>query len=319
MALPAGQYLGAIGGSVAASKPRNPVSGHRQSVATHAQVGLGRTPWVDKAMKQVWERLAPHVDEAWMPQMDDSARKAFSVAEYGCGYYGCVLPTHTEGIVLKVTSDASEAMFAQGAINLKEWPAGMIRYHKVLAMAGQKYKRRPLFLLWRDEAHDIGYIQHAGQLHKAFRDNLGLFKQIAQINYRLVTKSRNATKLLQDADKIYGDWAAERVTDIVRDVGDYVRVDPTLLQRNFPPAQRLALVHRVCIYMGELMQGTPGQVEIGEALSFYGHQNILLADVHAGNVGRHEEPNGDFAPVITDPGQAVPMNVSWLQTAIQVV
>ena len=277
-------------------------------------------------MKQVWERLAPHVDEAWMPQMDDSARKAFSVAEYGCGYYGCVLPTYTEGIVLKVTSDASEAMFAQGAINLKEWPAGMIRYHKVLAMAGQKYKRRPLFLLWRDEAHDIGYIQHAGDLHKAFRDNLAMFKYVAQINYRLVTKSKNAPKLLQDADKIYGDWAANFVTEIVRDVGDYILIGNSREPWNavthlskYQPAQRLALVHRICIYMGALMQSIPGQVEIGEALSFYGHQNILLADVHAGNVGRHEEPNGDFAPVITDPGQAVPMNVSWLQTAIQVV
>ena len=301
MAIPAGGYLGRVGGTAASG----------------SGAPLGRTPWVDKSMQRVWDRLASHVDEAWMPQMDDSARKAFSVAEYGCGYYGCVLPTKTEGMVLKVTSDASEAMFAQGAINLKEWPAGMVRYHKVLALAKETYKRRNVFLLWRDEAHDIGYPQHSGGLYAALRTNLNSFKAIAQTARTVVTRSSNAVKLLEEADRRYGDWAAEIVSNYVIERGDYITADAKYHQ--YKGAQLVALCHRMCIYFSELMQSTAGQVEIGEALGFYAHQNILLADVHAGNVGRHEEPSGDFMPVITDPGQAVPMNTSWLTVSIQVV
>lgn len=321
MALPAGQYLGGVGGVQALSTSG---SAHgREAIGLAPGAPLGRTPWVDKSMERVWERLTPHVDEAWLPELDGDALKVvrgiaqptFSVQEYGCGYYGCVLPTRTEGLVLKVTSDASEAMFAQGAINLREWPLGMVQYKKVIALAGEKRKRRNLFLLWREEAHDIGFPQFGA--FGALRTNLRSFKSIAQTARRVVSRSANAPKLLQEADSRYGDWAAEVVQNYVQDRGEYITANTQY--HYFKGAQLVALCHRMCIYFGELMQSTPNQVEVGEALSFYAQQNILLADVHEGNVGRREEPNGDFMPVITDPGQAVPMNLSWLSVSIQVV
>jgi hypothetical protein len=60
--------------------------------------------------------------------------------------------------------------------------------------------------------------------------------------------------------------------------------------------------------MTELMQNTDGSDLIGSALRYYLEQGLLLADVHANNVGKVERTSGW---VITDPGHAVPLEQRW--------
>jgi len=62
--------------------------------------------------------------------------------EFGCGHYGCVFPTTVDNMVFKLTSDASEAAFVATALKLPDWPDGMIRYHRIVELSGEKHRRR---------------------------------------------------------------------------------------------------------------------------------------------------------------------------------
>jgi hypothetical protein len=81
--------------------------------------------------------------------------KGLTAREYGSGYYGTVLPTHTKGTVLKITSDPTEAKFAYAAKRLRHYPAGIVKYGPVFELGGS-HDGRPIFALWREEAYDVG-------------------------------------------------------------------------------------------------------------------------------------------------------------------
>lgn len=114
-------------------------------------------PWVNQVITQSYEEMEAAVPPGWLPRIaSGTPGGALEVAEYGCGAYGCVLPTHDFGVVLKVTSDDTEAEFASN------YAAGLsapvcVRYHLVLRTA-EKYNGRSVYLLWRDAAADVGNI-----------------------------------------------------------------------------------------------------------------------------------------------------------------
>jgi len=82
---------------------------------------------------------------------------------FGCGAFGCVLPTGDDNVVLKLTHDKSEAQFAQVAVNMSAMglfqPSGVVRYYAAAALTGLG---RPgagdLYLLWREVAVDVGNV-----------------------------------------------------------------------------------------------------------------------------------------------------------------
>jgi hypothetical protein len=76
--------------------------------------------------------------------------------EYGCGVYGCVIPTHDRNIVLKLTTDDTEAEFASGLANKLVAPV-CVKYHRVVETS-ITHNARQVFLLWRDVAFDVGDI-----------------------------------------------------------------------------------------------------------------------------------------------------------------
>jgi hypothetical protein len=71
---------------------------------------------------------------------------------------------------------------------------------------------------------------------------------------------------------------------------------------------RVAASFRACEIIAELMENEYKADSIGVAFSFYLEKDIVLADVHANNVGqvlrKDSEYNGEIW-VITDPGHAV--------------
>jgi hypothetical protein len=74
----------------------------------------------------------------------------------------------------------------------------------------------------------------------------------------------------------------------------------------FRGAQMLAASLRACGVLAEMMGSTATSDLVGQALEYYLDQNVLLADVHANNVGLVERE--DYTKpiwVITDPGHAV--------------
>src|SRR5688572_6335160 len=91
--------------------------------------GLGKTPWVDRTLKSVWGPLALATDPAWMPRAK-IGKRSVSVEEYGCGHYGCVMPTAgVPGVVVKITTDPTEAAFITAALQLgQDEYSGLVRY-----------------------------------------------------------------------------------------------------------------------------------------------------------------------------------------------
>lgn len=307
MALQAGQFRGGLAGVM----PRE------------LGAPLGRTPWVDKTMHAVWQRTAAKVRPEWMPQLEESSRKKIpSVAEFGCGLFGCALPTHEPGIVLKLTSDASEALFAKGAMDLGEWPDGMVRYYEVLAVApDQKRRSRNLFLLWREEAHDIGFIfnttakdGYEQRARNALHLNLNLTRVLAARLEQIIKKSKNRLEVLSTWQR-HEQWAY----DAGQEAFDLNAHDQIVIKE--PPSglsagHRIAFYVRALSYITETMENLYLQDELGRTLSFYLGHGIVLGDVHLNNVGKATR-DGTTVTVITDPGLAVPIDPKWL-TDIQI-
>jgi len=135
-------------------------------------MSLGKTPWVDKNVVMALPSLRRVVPESWLPRMiteyNEEVRRGPDwdtkyetvklkkpvVEEYGCGSYGCVMPTSEPGLVMKLTSDVSEAWFIARAREI-DYIGGIVEYKKIFALP-TKHKGRPLFVLWRTEARYIG-------------------------------------------------------------------------------------------------------------------------------------------------------------------
>ena len=67
------------------------------------------TPWVGQTLRDVMARLENVVDPDWLPHPSSEQKRRLAFAEYSCGSYSCVLPTQQPGVVLKLTTDLSEA------------------------------------------------------------------------------------------------------------------------------------------------------------------------------------------------------------------
>lgn len=116
--------------------------------------------WVTDVLAEHYDFLANKVSPQWMPKLSDvtSRRGAFTakITEYGCGAYGCVVPTLADNVVLKVTTDETEAQFAARYSNELVAPV-CVTYHVVVSVSN-RHEDRPVYFLWREAAHDVGNI-----------------------------------------------------------------------------------------------------------------------------------------------------------------
>src|SRR4029079_4429216 len=99
------------------------------------------------------------------------ARTRIKAEEFGVGHYGVVMPTMTPGVVMKLTSDADEAVFVKWVVNhagfAKDYP-GRIQDIKIAPLYDTAYRRevnpavkrlgRDVFVLWREEAGQVGKV-----------------------------------------------------------------------------------------------------------------------------------------------------------------
>lgn len=123
-------------------------------------------PWVTGILANHYELLEKKVPPAWMPQLQGvTARRnklTASLTEYGCGAYGCVLATNDPLVVLKVTTDDTEAEFAATMANQLVAPICVV-YQMAIRLATQ-VGGSAVQLLWREAA------DHVGKLKTAFPD-----------------------------------------------------------------------------------------------------------------------------------------------------
>lgn len=271
-------------------------------------MGFGETPWVDRNLRGAWERIAAQVPASWMPQLIPGRK--FMVQELGCGHYGCVAPVAEPGMVFKLTSDVTEARFVVMAQQLPE-TEGIVRYFKIFALGGAEHRKRPLFVLWRQDAKDIGFLM---PMHW---NPQGTAAKYGYDEYQV----RNFREGMQYLDKFL-DWAREvrkRMLELLKRSPKeqalaavwqaFENADPEADPRHYRGVPRIGIALRKCWELAMLLQNTDVVYPVGTALGHYLDEGILLADVHANNIGRDE--NNQL--IITDPGHAVAFHPRWLE------
>jgi len=313
--------------------------------------GLGLTPWVDAAMTGVWptvQRCAPQgavptLARGWI----DSGRHRVSVNEYGCGLYGCVMPTETPGVVLKITTDGLEAAFVHFALR-HPWPAGIVQYYGAYAMPleymghymqGESVEGvgvpndRPAYLLWREEAYPTKYATHkdlgfpkgpklsSSPLPlQAAAALLRRYRTLAQLVRRAITRARpeNVLELLVTIQSQLKHLPARlrRENRKIQNTDQSVYVLSTASDRARGMAEDGAVAAEAlafCRVVATAMQQNEHVALIGYALDFYASEGMLLADVHPQNVGLRSPARAEAlghdpeAMIIIDPGQMVPL------------
>lgn len=281
---------------------------------------LGKTPWVDRHLRQSWQALSEATPPELMPQQIPEA--AFSVEEFGCGYFGCVMPTVGSDQVVKITTDESEAWFAFVALQLSKrdggWPPGLVAYHRVLRLERHKHKRRPIYLLWRDEAWDVGFLraQRQSPEYASLISNLAEYDRWAALALHRVHKAKDTAALIRSSER-YEESAWLTVAENSRFLGDAaaLMLDASP-HRGSGPAD-FALAVRACSFIAEVMENTYRNDTIGQAFTYYLDNGLMMTDVHLGNVGMVRHPDySDLRPGITDPGLVIPTKVEWLDVTI---
>ena len=285
--------------------------------------------WVDKVFRTYGRELAARVGADLLPTTSK---------EYGCGHYGCVYPTSRPDVVVKVTSDATEAAFVAAALSLGEMPEGIVHY-KHLFQVPESYRRRPVFVLWREDARDVGKVTayrvgseddpavqlglrklnvdandqesaYERQARRELANRLTQFKGYASLVRKAFVDSNDWPAALADAKRME-DWAWREVS-IDEFSGTVAGIS------RMRGAQRLAAAIRACEIVAELMATEYASADIGSAFEFYMQHGMLLADVHHNNVGRvvREHHSRPFW-VITDPGHMVPLDPKWMTVEVE--
>lgn len=270
-------------------------------------------PWVDKILSKHWYELQDRVGLSMMPVCKVTKKGTRKdCTEYGCGHYGCVLPTSQRGVVCKVTSDPTEAAFVAAALQIKPWPDGIVKYYNIVRTP-DTYRRRPVYIIWRAEAVNVGkmtvytfynrYDKKYGKRGcREFIDNLIAFRSHASLIKNKIMSSKNPYKLINDSNSSH---------DFAWDLYVSGRVG-----YNKPPVD-IAFRKIILDQISEVMANTHCGYLVGDALNFYLNRGMVLADVHLGNIGELTPPDfSSWELVITDPGHMVPVDTKWLNIEI---
>ncbi len=247
--------------------------------------------------KRIVESVWGAIPEDWRPTTLDP---------YGCGSYGCVYPTTDPAIVLKATTDPTEAAFVQIAQSLhgpNGFPPGIVRYYRIDATS-ETYRGRTAYLIWRESAFDVGQLVVQLEWNKdpyikrtaveAFT-YLGKFLGYAKLVREATQRSSDPVKLQVEAAR-YADWAWQEIN--WEDGVDRIK-------SRYKGPQRFAAAERAALGTAQMLGSTDLFNYVGEALEFYLDRGLLLADVHSGNIGRVQRPDYGDLVVITDPGHLV--------------
>jgi len=243
-----------------------------------AELGLApNPPWSDKLLK----RYASAIKERW-GEWAVPAQK-----EYGCGYYGCVFPTNKESYVVKITTDETEAKLIATFLHPDfEVPSGIVQYEDMFVVSEKRLKRHVFFIL-RQSADKVGNVPLTSMYTKllyAFKNHAALLRQILKRNSALIPSEAQ--------------FIAARNYKLTWDVDNYglLRV-PKWAKGKDAVAYHFA----ACKQLAEEMYQTEALYSVGAALDSLLDQDIVLADVHMGNIGY--DSGGEI--IITDPGHPV--------------
>lgn len=293
--------------------------------------------WADRLLAEEWDGLVG----LGLP-MPVRSTKTKTYKSYGCGSYGCVYETQSEAVVLKLTTDPTEAAFVERAIEIGHWPRGIVEYFYIERMSGTRHGD-VVYVLWREAAQQVGMLgADENELYglpfvdkmalKAIENAGGVAMKIAasemvamahgggeeQAKAFVQTTTEAARVLSKTPITIYSASSQKKPGLRVNLNGQDVWIphwpSPPGKGRKDHLPWRMALAWLVAErYAESLAQEGPLQ-EVGEAILFYQKHGMLLADVRIENIGLVRR-KGEWVWAITDPGHAVSSDEKMLSVA----
>jgi hypothetical protein len=267
----------------------------------HQRFARMNPAWTNSALARHWGDLGRLVPRSMLPKLDSRSATRLHAQEYGSGVYGTVMPTNKRGVVVKVTSDPTEAKFAY---ILSRWPAnryppGLVRYFKVFQLSGQ-HAHRPIYILWREEAYNVGRtLRSDSQTADFFYD----IRDKADPSFRLTSDEydrRSYLRPIVNAEREFkGRTGCEgfgSCPGTLMKIRLAVASDATFAGYGVQAARSIA---------NDMAHGSHAAL-VGAAIRDLIDHGLVLADVHLGNIG-HVRRGGVTRTVITDPG-----NVAFL-------
>ena len=293
--------------------------------------------WADRILTASYDAVVARVGAERAPVVASESKSGkLHFEELGCGHYGCVMSTQSKDIVFKLTSDASEAAFVAAALSLDEWPTGLIRYYDLFELA-QQHRGRRVFGLVRQEAYDVGGLISAtvyrgsSSLQAKYEQRYGKqsLREMARYLHQWLhtaakmrdqlRRSKDPAALLDDAKSSYDTawhlYAEDRGFETKGGTwGPSLRV-----VRSWHKGATAFELRRILLEQTAMeMANTHAGYLIGEAFGFYLEHDLLLADMHMGNIGEADvEGHEEMELVITDPGHMVPLAPRWLDIRIE--
>jgi hypothetical protein len=244
-------------------------------------------------------------------------RKNKGYQEFGCGHYGCVMPTSTPGIVFKITTDATEAAFIAAYLSWPKHqrPNGIVRYHKLLSIKSESRLKRPVFIILRDEAAHVGMHALENWIATGARANerdyySRSFDTVTNALSNALDAAREIRRLLAKKTDIQA--ILKEAQESLRKLDDLPETGPRAFSTRPLPIKVAYQLQRFSDSAG-VMEGEPMGVEVGRALrECLDDHGLLLADVHANNIGMPGTPalleEIGHTPIITDPGHAITLD-----------
>lgn len=262
--------------------------------------------WVPEQLDLTRSRLSRAVDPDLLP--------SDMMEAIGCGRFGCVYETGHPGIVFKLTSDESEALFSKFAMDVSKhegkFPQGITHCFMVIQT---KLLRDRVYAIWRervtytsDDAFDAAEDVYGkddvsmGDRHFLRYDDFAAF---AYDHFWSADKRSIRSRL-----KKFG-LPRQREVDLEPEDGKrYKRnaLQALKAEHRVNPAHAVAHAIALCMRETYFMQRYNSSRYVGQALAFYIRRGVLLPDVHIGNIGfepREDAPQGAFT--VFDVGQAI--------------
>jgi hypothetical protein len=253
--------------------------------------------WANNVIEQLWHRLQTETPQR-MPRLDMLQAEGDNtlvgeVREFGCGFYGCVYPTVDPRVVMKITTDDTEAEFASNLSPTLIHPV-CTDYYKVVELNLQ-HDGRKVYILRRQEAHLVGKILEAiaeahghKTLDRAF-ELIWMQHKNAEIAYQIMKGARKRLIALDDY--------IEQLTP--RQLNTLKKADATKAAREWASSVADLAVSDIPELSGLFR----------DILEVFHRQHILFGDVHNGNLGAIHSPDGGVRWVITDPGHVAVINM----------
>jgi len=213
-----------------------------------SQPGFTDNPgWVTGLLAKHFEFLEENVPAQWLPKLTNVAggkraeKITAAMKEYGCGAYGCVLPTLDPKVVLKVTTDDTEYQFAK---DIAHRLAVQVTVEYQLAMdIPEKYKERSVYLLWRDSA------DHVGEIDKVSKKRANVVENAVDVQHKAAQQAYTALHSGVSAQDEIDTWV-----EACRDMGKTV---PELHALSLGMIKNL---QKNKVFMGDVHAGNIGRV-----------------------------------------------------------